>query len=130
MSDVKKKICGVWTGVCCVLLLLTACNKRLQCATYREVETISVAEGAYDPTANGYIQVKRSSATNLVKKKKLSKNKAKRSKQMQTDKGYKKDPSLFYDKKDKSVKRQKTKTKKKGEEEGDCIDPPCPQGRK
>ncbi|GIV38922.1 MAG: hypothetical protein KatS3mg033_0722 [Thermonema sp.] len=126
----KWLIRNLWSacaGLCCLLLLM-ACNKRLQCATYREVETVSVAEGDYDPTANGYIRVKRSTATNLVKKKKLSKKKAKRSRQMQTDKDFKKDPSLFYDKKDKNVKRQKVKSKKTKEE--DCVDPPCPQGRK
>lgn len=128
MKLTKQKLWSAFVGLCCMLLLF-ACNKRLQCATYREVETVSVAEGNYDPTANGYLRVKRSNATNLVKEKKLSKKKAKRSKQMQTDKGYKKDPGLFYDKKDKNVKRKKTKSKKTNKKE-DCIDPPCPQGRK
>ncbi|MEM9981724.1 MAG: hypothetical protein AAF734_04450 [Bacteroidota bacterium] len=89
-------------------LMVQACHQKARCPAYMEVGAISVAEGGtYDPTQAGYIQVERSVKTGLVKRRKKPSSKKKIAKQKKTDKGFYKDPNMFYDEKSKPQKKKK-----------------------
>lgn len=120
---------ALWLGLSFACILAGACNKRIKCPSYLDVETISVAEANFEPAASGYFRLKRSRYNNLIVEKKRVHTPAQKSRQMQEEKYFKKDPLLFYDRKDKHVVRQKAAKKSKRESKTECPDPPCPPGR-